>query len=358
MWAFVASILFISLFGTPSIVAHAAAGVENQIPFRRLLYCIYLIYLLGFASTGIVCLIISPGSSWYLFATFGSCILIALSMLAPFRRLLSCFLGALNYFASLKFIFGSFCKQESQNNGLHEASMLKQIFLPDSLPHLNGWILFLFALGLSLQKLKPAGFAAPSLGAVPEARQLDMILMGDFFTALTVVLLGIGLYVSRSWKEVFFRLSLVKPGLKEFSLGFLLCLATFFYDYIWSLFTHAPSQGGSYASVMKAFNEASFLGNGDIQSAAIVSLSIGFVAGIEEEITNRGALQPVIGILPSALLHAALHSQFDSAPLFMVQIFGWSTLMGIAKYYTNTSTTIIAHLLFNLISCFLISFNP
>lgn len=363
MWPIVGTLLFVALFAVPSVLAHLCAATpeaQHRAPFSRLLYAVYFIYLFVFASMGLICLLGNPGAIWFLLVTFSISSLILLSLLSPFRLLLSWIFSAVNALASLNFIFCPLFKldREKDRPTFHDASMARKIFLPQSFPHLNGWILFLFSLGLSLQKLKPAGFMAPSLGAIPELRQVDFSMMGDFLSALLVVLFGVGIYVTRSWKQVFFRLSLVKPGPKEFGFGLLFCCLTFAYDYIWSLFTHAPQQSGQYESIMRTFNEGSYMASGDMGSALVLSFGIGLVAGIEEEITNRGALQPVLGIVPAAFLHAALHSQFNSAPLFILQIFGWSALMGTAKYYTNTTTTIIAHLLFNLISCFIIGFNP
>ena len=77
-----------------------------------------------------------------------------------------------------------------------------------------------------------------------------------------------------------------------------------------------------------------------------------------EETLIRGALQPVLGIIPAALLHGVLHGQFAHAPLFILQVAGWSIVMGVIKKYTNTTTTIIGHAGFNLVTVFLFSFNP
>lgn len=358
MWPIVGTLLFISLFAVPSIVAHAGNGETDRSAWRKLLYLIYSIYLSGYALLGYYCLVKSPESFWFIFVTFCFSILILLSLLPPFQKLLSGVLTWLNALASLNFIFARNKTLTGQEKTFQDAVMAKRLFFPDSLAHVNGWILYLFALGLSMQKMKLSGFINPTLGTAPELRHVDLELAGDFLSALIVVLIGVGLFVSRKPREILFRLSLVKPGKKEFALGILLCILTFAYDYVWSLFTHAPQQAGAYAGVMRAFNEGTYLGGGDVGSALLMSIAIGMVAGIEEEITNRGALQPVLGILPAAFLHAALHTQFDAAPLFILQIFGWSALMGTVKYYTNTTTTIIAHTLFNFISCFLIGFNP
>ncbi len=378
MWSVVASLIFISVFAAPSIVAHVAAGdPEQRQKWEKLLRVIYIIYIVSFALPGIHCLIKYPDEHWYAGVNLGFSFIAFLCLFRPFRALLPFPLTVLNKLASLSFIVDCFRKAKTKENlaekaeagkgdaekatepsAFHDASMLKRIFLPDSLPHLNGLVLYLLSLAYTLLRVNLDGFDSPALKGPPEFRQINMVFAGEFLATLLVIACGLGLFVSRKPKEILRRLSVVKPGKKEFALGISLCLLTFAYDYVWSLFTHSSQNMGSYQSVMRSFNEGTYLGQGDLGGALIVALAIAVVAGVEEEVTNRGALQPVLGIVPAAFLHAALHSQFDSAPLFMIQIFGWSALMGTVKYYTNTTTTMIAHGLFNFISCFLIGFNP
>ena len=71
-------------------------------------------------------------------------------------------------------------------------------------------------------------------------------------------------------------------------------------------------------------------------------------AGIGEEVITRGALQPVFGILPIALLHGILHAHIAHTPVFIVKVMIWSAVMGIFRRYTNTTTVVIAHAGFNL----------
>ncbi len=371
MWSLVGSLVFVSIFATPSILAHAANLHPEAKVFRATLYSIYAIYLLFFCGTSLISVFNYPDPFLCFMITGGFALTIFLCMFRPVRRLLPYILGPVNSLVTLNFIINPLCKkfaakaaagaasanEEAPPKTFHDASMLKQIFLPDSAAHLNGLILFLFSLAFSLQRVSPTGFNSPSLDRVPHFRGFDIGLGVDFVTTLLVVAIGVGIMIVRKPREVLFRLSLVKPGWKEFALGITLCFATFGYDYIWSLYTHS-SAAGAHASVMRDFNLGSYMESGSLQSALIMATVAGVVAGFEEEITNRGALQPVLGIVPAAILHAALHSQFNAAPLFMVQIFGWSAMMGIAKYYSNTTTTIIAHGLFNFLSCFLIGFNP
>jgi len=92
--------------------------------------------------------------------------------------------------------------------------------------------------------------------------------------------------------------------------------------------------------------------------SVVLALATALCAGIGEETLIRGALQPVFGIVPAAIMHGILHGQFAHAPIFMAQVAGWSVLMGLVKRYTNTSTTIIGHAGYNFCTTFLFAFNP
>jgi hypothetical protein len=366
VWTVVSTLVFLAVFGVPSILAHCAALHPELKFYRKTAYVIYSLYAIAVAAAGVVSLLDSSLGVWFSLVTIGFPVFAMLCLLRPTRLAVSAILTPLNLLASFDFLSKWRQKNAPSDGsdfinsarGFSDAKMLNQIFLPDSLPHLNGLILYLFSLGISMQRLKLSGFEAPTLASAPEARQIDIPIIADFLSTLLVVACGVGIFISRRPREVLFRLSVVKPGRKEFLLGTALCFFTFFYDYVWSLFTHDASGGGALATVMKNFNVGSYSGSGDAATAFFLAAGIGIIAGVEEEITTRGALQPALGILPAAFLHAALHTQFNAAPLFILQVFGWSALMGVAKYYTNTTTTIIAHGLFNFISCFFIAFNP
>lgn len=225
---------------------------------------------------------------------------------------------------------------------------------------MNGLLLYIMVLLITCLQIKPEQLFNPSLGdSMPMPRSIDFAFFSSFITTLIVVAVGVGIFITRKPKEVLYRLGLVKPGWKEFAYGAAACVLTFLYDYACSLFTHDPAQAEAFSSVMGGYNQGTYGGgSGGLAGAVGLASVIGLSAGIEEEICMRGALQPVLGIIPSAFFHAALHLQFSQAPLFILQIFVWSALMGILKHYTNTTTTLIAHTLFNFISCFLIAFNP
>jgi membrane protease YdiL (CAAX protease family) len=71
--------------------------------------------------------------------------------------------------------------------------------------------------------------------------------------------------------------------------------------------------------------------------------------GICEEILFRGALQPRIGLLATALLFTSIHTQYglslDTVAIFMVA-FG----LGLIRKYTNTTSSMLCHVSYNLLA--------
>lgn len=78
------------------------------------------------------------------------------------------------------------------------------------------------------------------------------------------------------------------------------------------------------------------------------ALTIGLAAGIGEEILFRGAMQPRFGLALTALLFAALHTQY-TVSLALVQIFVVALLLGFARQRANTTTAIAIHATYNFV---------
>src|SRR5205085_7453854 len=73
----------------------------------------------------------------------------------------------------------------------------------------------------------------------------------------------------------------------------------------------------------------------------IGTMVLGLSAGIGEEITMRGALQPKLGIPLTALVFASLHVQYSWYG--MVVIFLLGMLLGGIRKRANTSTAMVVH---------------
>lgn len=232
----------------------------------------------------------------------------------------------------------------------------ERIFVPESIPHMNGLWLYLSCLAFLLAHTELSGFQMPAI-MIPIPATFDQLFSYNFFGLVFLAFCGVGIFVFRSPLASLKRLGLEKPTLRHVLIGLAMIVVTFSYDYFWSLNTHEQA-GLGYKQKLTHYNEGTFTTAGGAGSALALATATGFCAGFGEEILCRGALQPVFGILPAAFLHGVLHGQFAHAPMLILQVFGWSTLMGIVRRYTNTTTTIIAHAGFNFLSTFLFAFNP
>ena len=77
-------------------------------------------------------------------------------------------------------------------------------------------------------------------------------------------------------------------------------------------------------------------------------LLLGLSAGIGEEITLRGALQPKLGIALTSLLFAALHVQYSWYGMLSILVFG--LILGVIRKRTSTAAAILVHALYDLLA--------
>jgi hypothetical protein len=78
------------------------------------------------------------------------------------------------------------------------------------------------------------------------------------------------------------------------------------------------------------------------------TLLLGVSAGVGEELTMRGALQPPLGLLGTALLFAALHVQYSW--FGMLGIVGFGLILGALRRHSNTTVAIAVHALYDILA--------
>jgi len=76
------------------------------------------------------------------------------------------------------------------------------------------------------------------------------------------------------------------------------------------------------------------------------ALVLGISAGFGEEIAMRGALQPRLGIVLTALLFACGHVQYSWFGMLTITLLG--ILLGVVRARTNTSAAIVVHVLYDV----------
>jgi uncharacterized protein len=76
------------------------------------------------------------------------------------------------------------------------------------------------------------------------------------------------------------------------------------------------------------------------------ALLLGISAGVGEEVTIRGALQPRLGIVLTSLLFACGHVQYSWWGMLTIALLGM--LLGGVRRLTNTTTAIVVHSLYDI----------
>jgi hypothetical protein len=80
------------------------------------------------------------------------------------------------------------------------------------------------------------------------------------------------------------------------------------------------------------------------------ALMVGLSAGIGEEITLRGALQPKLGLVLTSLLFASLHVQYTWFGMLMIFAFGLT--LGLIRRWSNTSVAMAVHAIYDIVAIF------
>jgi membrane protease YdiL (CAAX protease family) len=77
-------------------------------------------------------------------------------------------------------------------------------------------------------------------------------------------------------------------------------------------------------------------------------IALALIPGICEETLFRGALQPRLGIIVTALLFTSIHAEYGLS-LDVPTIFAIAIGLGLIRKYTNTTASMTAHVTYNLI---------
>jgi uncharacterized protein len=161
---------------------------------------------------------------------------------------------------------------------------------------------------------------------------------------LIMALAGVGLYIRRNFAGTAERLGLTRPTWWQIVIA--LAAAGAFFAFI---------QGADYLSHVLTPQVAGQVDKttqhiyGGISSDPLGVAALALLPGICEEILFRGALQPRIGLLATAALFTSIHTQyglsFDTLSILVVAIG-----LGLIRKYTNTTTSGICHVCYNLLT--------
>lgn len=166
-------------------------------------------------------------------------------------------------------------------------------------------------------------------------------LAGQLVGEVVFALSAVGLWVGRDWKAVRERLGLGGLGGRNVVFALLALLAVYGANtgMEWLERTFYPA-------LWMRDQDATKLIAGNMSMAAAVLLGIS--AGVGEEITVRGALQPRMGLFWSSLLFAALHVQYTWFGMLTILVIG--VTLGVVRNRANTTTAIVVHGLWDIIA--------
>lgn len=172
---------------------------------------------------------------------------------------------------------------------------------------------------------------------------------------VAVALLGVGLPIRRNFRETLARLgygpiSARALGVVAVFIGAALGLSLGA-DYLFSVLQPGLS------SEVGEVSEALFSTRGlSAPEAVFFALLIGLGAGLGEETLFRGAVQPVLGIVPTSILFASMHVQYGPS-LILGYIFLLSVGFGLLRRYFNTTASFLAHAGYNSLGVMLAYFS-
>ena len=211
---------------------------------------------------------------------------------------------------------------------------------PESPVHALALVLAVILFGTQVASIAFTDVLA-SNASQPPLTVADLILNEAPFLILAGA--GVGVFGRRGFVESARRLGLVRPAWWHVVLGVACAGAFYAFGQGMAVLGHAVAPGIS--SRVDATTQHVFGGLGG--PAGILALAL--APGICEEALFRGALQPRLGLLAAALLFTAIHTEyglsFDTLSVFVIAVG-----LGLIRKRTNTTTSSICHVTYNLLA--------
>jgi len=212
-----------------------------------------------------------------------------------------------------------------------------------------------WALGVNLFQalvLSPRLFAVAQSPEIQLQLQLQQsyldILVFPLLTFLLAAFLGVGLYTRRTQDEVLRRLGFERPSWRDALTALLITPGliglAFLTEAVWRVVDPSGlEQVGSLSELLL----------GDLQGVP-GALAIGIAGALGEEVFFRGAYQPRMGILLTALLFTSFHTQYGIT-LATALVFVIGVVLGLVRRYRSLNAAIAVHFFYNVV---LVLLNP
>jgi membrane protease YdiL (CAAX protease family) len=208
---------------------------------------------------------------------------------------------------------------------------------PDNPVHALALVLAVLLLGTQVTSLVFTNIAASDQTPLSVG---DLIAQEAPFLILAAA--GVGTFIRRNMAQTATRLGLVAPAWWHVVLALAAAGAFFAFGQAMDALSHAWTPG--VARQVDSTTQQLFGGLGSPVGIAALALA----PGICEEILFRGALQPRIGLIATALLFTSIHTQYGLS-LDALSVFVIALGLGLIRKFTNTTTSSICHISYNLV---------
>jgi membrane protease YdiL (CAAX protease family) len=153
---------------------------------------------------------------------------------------------------------------------------------------------------------------------------------------------GVGILMRRNLPQAGARLGLVMPTWWQVIIALAAAGVFFAFGQTMDVLSHAWTPG--VARQVDTTTQRLFGALDNPMGIAALALA----PGICEEIMFRGALQPRLGLIATALLFASIHTQYGLS-LDVLSVFVIALGLGLIRKFTNTSTSMLCHVTYNLV---------
>lgn len=175
---------------------------------------------------------------------------------------------------------------------------------------------------------------------------LQPLTIGDLFAQeipfAIIAAAGVGIYIRRSPALAAERLGLVRPAWWHITMALAAAGALWGVNIgaEWLSHTLTPSLAD------RVDTSSNHLFGGLINPAGIAAIAV--LPGLCEELLFRGALQPRFGLLATAVLFTAIHTDYGLT-IDLLTIFLLAIGLGLIRRYANTTSTMTCHAAYNLL---------
>ena len=189
----------------------------------------------------------------------------------------------------------------------------------------------------------PGVMLGPSLMATVRSNGTPLAdpasLVAQMLGELAIALAGVGWFVRRDTRAVLVRLGItgMRPGYFLVGAMGLLAIVGLNSGSDWVQHRFFPMLWAQDRDVTR------YIAGGLTFTTAVL---LGISAGVGEEVAIRGALQPRLGILLSAIVFATGHVQYTWFGMSTIALLG--VLLGVVRGRSNTTTAILVHVTYDI----------